>query len=379
MHEALGRHGRARLAFLALGLAIGLAAGVAIGRADRVQPEEGGVPPERPFGQESAALDGNGPARAGEGVVRAVQAVGAAVVKIAVTQQHFLDGLFGRVPVEESGLGSGVIVDAGGLILTNHHVVRDAREILVSLPDGRQFPGEVIGSFPEADLAVIRVEAENLPEARLGSSADLQVGEPVIAIGNPFGFDYTVTTGVVSALGRELALGERGEVVLTNLIQTDAAINPGNSGGPLVDSEGRVVGITTAVLRSVAGFEAQGLGFAIPIDDARRVAQEIVERGRPARLGILGGTLTPPVAAAIERATAEPLGVVSGVFVREVRAGSAADQAGLLPADVITAVDGRPVRSVTELAERVRAAGAGGRLRLTVVRRGATLSVDVTL
>lgn len=367
---------RFALSVAAVGTALvfGLALGFGLGRGADVARPPGGVAIDTPFGR--ASSEGEAPL---DQVVRAVREVGPAVVKISVTQQQFLDGLFGRVPVEEEGLGSGVIVDASGLILTNHHVVHRARRITVSLPDGRQFEGELVGSSPESDLAVVRVEPGGaLPQARLGSSADLQVGQGVIAIGNPFGFDYSVTIGVVSALGRELVVGQERPVVLTNLIQTDAAINPGNSGGPLVDFQGRVIGINTAVLRAVAGFEAQGLGFAIPIDDARRVAEEIIGGG-PVRLGILGGTLTPQIAAAIERATGEPLGTREGVFVREVYPGSPAERAGLKPTDVIVAADGAPVRSVEELLQRVRQAGRGGRLELTILRRSVSYRITVNL
>ncbi len=382
-----GRHRALRAvkigaALLTVGVLIGLVLGGAL------LPGSGGPSTAERVGDRlgsNAPRSGPGPSNGSvgdesdEAVVRAVRDVGEAVVKISVTQRQFIDGLFGRVPVDEEGLGSGVIVDPDGLVLTNHHVVAGASEIVVSLPDGRQFDGRVVGSFPESDLAVIRIDGNRLPSAALGSSSDLQVGQMVIAIGNPFGFEYSVTTGIVSALQRELVVGHEQEVVLTNLIQTDAAINPGNSGGPLVDRAGRVVGINTAVLRSVAGFEAQGLGFAIPIDDARRVAEEVVEGRRPVRLGILGGTLTPAIARSIETATGVPLGAERGVFVREVRTGTPAQRAGLMATDVIVSVDGRSVGTVEELAQAVRAVGEGGRLLLGIQRRGEPLEVSVAL
>ncbi len=321
--------------------------------------------------------DGSDPAVADESaIIRAVERVGPAVVKLSVTHRSFMDSLFGRVPIEEEGLGSGVIVDASGLIITNHHVVADSDQIEVSLPDGRIFQGEVIGAYPESDIAVVRIEGDNLPQAEIATD-ELQVGQLVIAIGNPFGLDYSVTTGIVSALRRELAVG--GGDVLSNLIQTDAAINPGNSGGPLVDRNGRVVGINTAVLRSVGGFEAQGLGFAIPINEARAVAQDIVNSGRPARLGILGGTLTPSVARAVERSTGTPLGTDRGVFVREVDAGSPAARAGLMPTDVIVALNGEEVADVTQFRQMIREAGAGATVRLDIMRMGKAMRVTVVL
>lgn len=315
-----------------------------------------------------------------EVIVDAVERIGSAIVKLSVRQVAFVDSLFGRTPTEEEGLGSGVIFDQNGLILTNHHVVRGADRIIVSLPDGRQFEGKVVGSFPESDLAVVRIPSDdNLPQAELGDSSTLLPGQQVIAIGNPFGFDYSVTTGIVSALGRELVTGGEDRVVLQNLVQTDAAINPGNSGGPLVDRNGRVVGINTAVVRSVQGFEAQGLGFAIPINDAVEVAKDIVRYGNPPRLGILGGTLTPSVARAIERSTGESLGATQGVFVREVFEGTPASKAGLEPTDIITHGDGRAITSVEELRAWVRNAGPEGTITLDVLRRGRSLKVMVPL
>jgi len=363
---------RIALIVLLVGIVIGLALGLPLGGRLREGPSTA-----RSIGVPSGVLAADGIDPDEDAVIRAVERVGPAVVKLAVTHRGFLDGLFGRVPIEEQGVGSGVIVDSSGIILTNHHVVQGASSIEVALPDGRIFDGEVIGSYPLSDIAVVKIEGENLPQAEI-SGDEPRVGQLVIAIGNPFGFDFSVTTGIVSAVGRELAVGEEGEV-LSNLIQTDAAINPGNSGGPLVDRNGRVVGINTAVLRSVAGFEAQGLGFAIPIQDAKAVAQDILEGASPARLGILAGTLTPPVARAIERSTGVPLGTDRGVFVREVHEGSPAARAGLMPADVIVAVDGEAVASAGELRQRIRRAGSGAGLLLDVRRRGEPIQVRVVI
>ena len=296
-----------------------------------------------------------------------------------MTQLGYLDGLFGRVPSSQQGLGSGVIIDASGLILTNHHVVEGADQIRVGLPDGRQFEGKLVGSFPESDLAVLRIPGDNLPHAEVARGESSRVGQLVIAIGNPFGLDYSVTTGIISALGRELAIDPQRGIALTNLIQTDAAINPGNSGGPLLDREGRVIGINTAVLRGAQGLQAQGLGFAIPIDDALAVAEEILRHGRPVRLGILAGTLTPRIARAIEDATGEPLGTDRGVFVREVHSDSPAEEAGLRPTDVIVQAGGRRVENVEELSARVREAGPGGTLELDVLRRGRRVRLTARL
>lgn len=310
--------------------------------------------------------------------IEAIRAVGSSVVKIYTTERVFVDSLFGRVAVEQEGIGSGVIIHEDGYILTNEHVVGNAESIRVFLPDGRAFAGHIVGTDPWQDLAVIKIEGDNFPVATLGSSGDLVVGQTVIAIGNPLGFDYTVTTGVVSALDRTLDIAPD-RPPLEHLIQTDAAINPGNSGGPLVDTRGRVVGINTAVVRGAAGVPAEGLGFAVAIDAARAVAQDIIETGGPVRLGIVGGTLTPDRARAIEEATGVQLPVSKGVFVTEVVPGTPADTAKLQRADIITAVDREAVTSVEQLAEVVRSRGRGAVLRLSVIREGRALEIVVHL
>lgn len=314
-----------------------------------------------------------------QAIVAAVGRVGGSVVKITVTEKVKLDTLFGQVLTEEYGVGSGVIIDGAGFILTNYHVVRDATEIDVFLPDGRGFRGQVVGKDPLSDLAIIKVEANSLPVAAMGDSAGLRVGQQVIAIGNPFGFDYTVTTGIVSALGRELLLDPTGANPLQNMIQTDAAINPGNSGGPLVNLEGQVIGINTAVVRQVQGFEAQGLGFAIPINDARDITREILRHGRPLRLGILGGSLTPGVARAIRERTGVPLPVDRGAYVTRVLPATPAERSGLRPTDVIVGANGNRIESMEDLTVAVRAAGFGGTLRLQIWRAGKSLELEVVL
>src|SRR5690625_3067893 len=303
----------------------------------------------------------------------------AAVVKIYTTQRQFIESLFGLVPREQQGIGSGVIIDANnGHVLTNAHVVAGAQEIRVFLKDGRDFEGEVVGVSPSHDLAVLKVPAENLQAATLADVKELRVGQPVVAIGNPLGLDYTVTTGVISALNRTLHI-EEGIPPLENLIQTDAAINPGNSGGPLVDLRGRVVGINTAVLRGSPELAIEGLGFAISVDTAQRIAQQIIEGKEPVRLGIIGGTLTPERARAIEQNTHIPLPVRRGVFVTRVIPGTPAAQAGLREADIIAAVGDEPVHTIEELASRVERAGAGATVELLVARRGEMYLVVVRL
>ncbi len=369
-------HWLALAGLLVLVLGVGLGAGLGLSRqmARGAPPQAPGTPPPGFNGQPGTVTDATQQA-----VVRAVRETGAAVVKLAVQQRRVVDTFFGQVPIEEQGLGSGVIIDPRGYILTNNHVVEGAAAIDVFLPDGRHFEGQVVGREPLLDLAVLKVTGSNLPVAPLGRSATLEVGQTVIAIGNPLGFDYTVTTGVVSALGRDLALGAEGEVTLQNLIQTDAAINPGNSGGPLIDLNGRVVGINTAIVRQVGGVEAQGLGFAIPIDAAQAVVSQIIQHGRPARLGVVVGTLTPAVARAVEEMTGQRLGADRGVFVRRVEAGSPAARAGLRPADIIVSANGVAIESAQGLMEAVQRAGVGGKLRLTVVRGTRRLELVATL
>lgn len=335
---------------------------------------------KEPLGQSPQATEISLSSSASEqAVVAAVNRVGGSVVKIAVTERVQLASLFGQVFTEAYGLGSGVIIDPAGYILTNYHVVKDAAEIDVFLPDGRGFSGRVVGNDPHSDLAVVRVHAESLPVAQLGDSRTLRVGQQVIAIGNPFGFDYTVTTGIVSALGRELAVGSTEGLPLQNLIQTDAAINPGNSGGPLLDLQGRVIGINTAVVRQVAGMEAQGLGFAIPITDARDIMQQILSHGRPLRLGAVGGTLTPALARAIRKKTQVPLPVDRGAFVTRVLPDTPASEGGLQPADVIVAANDQPIESMEDLTAAVREAGFGGTLVLGVWREGTSMALRIRL
>lgn len=375
MNQSRGKSDKVVALLLGLALMLGAALGLPMGiqLAGRLDQRGKAEAPWEQFPGERGGIDDE------EAVIRAVERVGASVVKIAVTQKGYLDGLFGRVPTTQQGLGSGVIIDSSGYILTNHHVVEGADQIRVALPDGRHFEGRLVGSYPDSDLAVIRIEGEDLPQAELGQGKELRVGQLVIAIGNPFGLDYSVTTGIISALGRELAVDPQKGVALTNLIQTDAAINPGNSGGPLLDREGRVIGINTAVLRGSQGLQAQGLGFAIPIDDALSVAGEIIRHGRPARLGILAGTLTPRIARAVEDATGIPVGTERGVFVREVYPDSPAEAAGLEPADVIVQAAGRRIESVEALAQRVWEAGPGASFPMIVLRRGKRITVTAEL
>ena len=253
-----------------------------------------------------------------------------------------------------AGSGSGVIIRADGVILTNAHVVGNARQVEVGLADGRRVVGEVLGRDPRMDIAVVRVGANGLPVAALGNSDQLEVGQTAIAIGNPIGLERTVTTGIISAVNRSPVGFELG-----GLIQTDAAINPGNSGGPLLDSSGRVIGINSAVLRGTTG-----LGFAIPINMAQDIANQVLTTGRITRayLGIVPAELIPEIVARFR------LPVREGVIVRAVGAGTPAARAGLQPGDIIVAIDDEPVRSNGALFRILRMRRPGDTIRISLVR-----------
>ncbi len=253
-----------------------------------------------------------------------------------------------------TSLGSGCIVSTDGTILTNEHVILRASKIHVTLADGRELSGKLVGADADADIAVVKVAASGLPVLPMGTSADLMIGETVIAIGNPFGLSHTVTTGVVSALGRSLRSDDH---TYRDLIQTDAAINPGNSGGPLLNIHGELIGINTAIYSRSGG--NIGIGFAIPIDRARRIMKDLLAFGEVRRgwLGLVVQDLTAELA--------QHFGVPRGVVVTEVEPGSPAAAAGFVRGDVITRVDGHDVRSSAEFEERTAALAAGETLTLT--------------
>ncbi len=319
---------------------------------------------------------------AAPGSVRAVvEAVRPAVVQIT-SQQAARDQL-GR-PTTGTGVGSGVIYDAGGLILTNNHVVDSAQNLVVSLPDGRTYPGTLLGGDAQMDLAVVKIEPrsdESLPVAVLGDSEALGVGDGLVAIGNALALPGgpTVTAGVVSALGRAVqepsdTPGQQGPY-LYDLIQTDAAINPGNSGGPLLNMAGEVVGINTLGGGGDASTMTEGIGFAIAIDAARPIAEQLAAGKQVAHpfLGIGYGMLTP--------ALASQLGVTvkQGVIVGQVATGSPAAQAGLQARDVIVAVDGQSIVDETTLGRALNQHRPGDRVQLAVARGSQQLMLDVTL
>lgn len=267
------------------------------------------------------------------------------------------------------GSGSGFVFTPDGFVLTNNHVVRGGNHIDVTLTDARRLPAELIGEDPETDLAVLRVDAPDLVSAELGNSAALRVGQLVIAIGNPLGFQSTVTAGVVSALGRSLR-SVTGRLI-DDVIQTDAALNPGNSGGPLVNSRGHVIGINTAVI-----LPAQGICFAVGINTARTVALQLMQHGtvRRSRLGIAGQNVH------LLRAVARSSGLEheTGLLVLSVEEGSTADQANVLPGDVIVAFDGKPVAGVDDLHRLLIEDQIGVQATLSVLRGNEKREIRIT-
>lgn len=309
-----------------------------------------------------------------EPVVKAVQKAGPATVKIETTREVLVDQFFFHQFQQEQGIGSGVIYRDDGYILTNNHVVADADTITVQLSDGRSFQGNVVGRDSLTDLAVVKVEASKLPVASFANSDELHVGQMVIAIGNPLGQDNTVTTGVVSAVNRDLLVDPRANRYLENMIQTDAAINPGNSGGPLINQGGEVIGVTTAIIE-----RAQGIGFAIPSSTARAIGDQIISHGKPLRLGVLGGSLTPALAKSIRAQTNLELAVDRGAFLTRVLSDTPAAQAGLSQGDIVTAVDGQEIAGMKELRDAVQNAGFGGKLSLDFYRGSEKVKTEVQL
>ena len=326
-------------------------------------------------------------------IASAVERVGPAVVRInssrtvrtqvpPIFNDPFFRQFFGSelpdVPSTrvERGTGSGFIISKDGLILTNSHVVNGADTVSVKLKDGREFQGKVLGQDPVTDVAVIKIQAANLPAVTIGNSEQLRPGEWAIAIGNPLGLDNTVTAGIISATGRTSA-EVRVPDKRVSFIQTDAAINPGNSGGPLLNQRGEVIGMNTAII----GGGAQGLGFAIPINTAQKISQQLIATGKVNHpyLGIRMTTLTPDLKKQINRDREANLSVQDdrGVLIYSVMRNSPAAKAGLRPGDVIKKINGQTVETADRVQNAVEASSVGGSLQVEVSRNGRSTTVAV--
>jgi len=319
-------------------------------------------------------------AAAGGGFAHAARAAAPAVVSVTASRTtqsnpHAEDPRFrfffgdGAAAQRRLGLGSGVIVSPEGYLLTNHHVVEEATEIEVQLTDGRQARARLVGSDPETDIAVLKIDLDGLPVVTLGDVRALQVGDAVLAIGNPFNVGQTVTAGIVSALDRNQA----GSSPFQNFIQTDAAINPGNSGGALVDASGHLVGINTAIYSRTGG--SMGIGFAVPVDTARQVMEALV-RGGSVRRGWIG---VEPRDLSAELAESLQLPVKSGVLITGVQQNGPAARGGVRPGDVVVRVGDKPVNNTAELLAAVAALSPQSRSTLALQRGEEVLEVPVVV
>ncbi|MDA2937572.1 trypsin-like peptidase domain-containing protein [Acidobacteria bacterium AH-259-A15] len=302
-------------------------------------------------------------------VIEATEKVSSSVVNIDVRRRITGHAPRGRpFDQEVRGSGSGFIFTPDGFILTNSHVVIGDSAIEVTLTDGRRVPAQLIGDDPDTDLAVVRINALNLRSAELGESQSLRVGQLVIAIGNPYGFQCTVTAGVLSALGRSLR-STSGHLI-DNVIQTDAALNPGNSGGPLLNSQGQVIGVNTAVI-----LPAQGICFAIPIDTANFVAGQLIKKGRVRRsyIGVVGHNVV------LNRRTARVHGLKfgGGILVVSAEPGSSAEKADMRTGDIIVGFDHQPVANIDDLHRLLTEERLGVRSSIDVLRRGQKLELPI--
>jgi len=304
-------------------------------------------------------------------VTAAVKKLKPSIVSIRVKES---DGELSQRDVVSDG-GAGIIIRPNGYILTNNHVVSGSKEILVTIGD-EEMQGRLVAADAENDIAVIKVDRHGLPVAEFGSTKNLQVGELAVAIGSPFGFEYTVTSGIISALGRTVSIPDmksREIITYTNLIQTDAPINPGNSGGALSDSKGRVIGVNTFIM-SKSG-SAEGVGFAIPIETAMRVANQLIQKGRASHphIGIIGQDLENNANNRIYQ------GLRRGAMIVDVKRGSPAYNAGLRNADIIVAADGKAIKGMDDLITKIRERAVGDIIVLKYLRKGKESTAHVVL
>ncbi|MDH5649421.1 MAG: Do family serine endopeptidase [Gammaproteobacteria bacterium] len=332
----------------------------------------------------SSPTPASGPASYSQAVDNAAPAVvNINTAKVVKVQQHpffddpifrqffgrQLDNLVGPKQRVVTSLGSGVIISHEGYILTNNHVIKDADAIQVSLRDGRTASAKLVGADTDTDLAVLKIELENLPVIVIGNSDMIRVGDVVLAIGNPFGVGQTVTMGIISATGRS----RLGINTFENFIQTDAAINPGNSGGALIDAYGNLLGINTAIFSKSGG--SQGIGFAIPVSMAQAVLRDIIEHGRPLRgwLGIDGNPVTPEIARSLG------LKKIEGILIVGVYRNGPAHKSGVEPGDIMVAIDGKRFTHAQEALMAISNHRPGEQLTLTVLREGQEKQITITV
>lgn len=301
-------------------------------------------------------------------IVQAAKKVGPTVV--GITNKAYVRDFFNRVQLAERGYGSGVIYDKSGLIVTNNHVVDGASEIIVSLADGRSAQGKVLGTDAATDLAVVKIDLDNLPVAEFGDSSTVQVGEPAIAIGNPLGMEFrgSVTVGIISALNRSVEIGEK----KFTLFQTDAAINPGNSGGALVNADGEIIGINSA---KIGVSNVEGMGFAIPINNVKPIIKELAAKGRVAH-PYVGASL-------IDKDIAKHYGfdmdLHDGLFIMKLSKGGPLARSGARTGDIITEFNGVKVHTVTALRDEIAKHQVGDQVNITILRNETQMTLAVTL
>lgn len=377
-----GRGGTRRFVFSAFLLLVGVIVGLELGSKFRI------VPSGEAVGNEPRVIIPHEIIKSEQAFVSVSKAVTPAVVNISAKRRapedesgfpfggplkRFFGENFGRQsPPHErrgEGMGSGVIIESDGLIVTNNHVIEDADEIVVVLSDKREFKGVVVGTDPKSDLAVIRINAKGLPTIPWGDSSGLQVGEYILAIGNPFGLTQTVTMGIISAVGR----ANIGLTDYEDFIQTDAAINPGNSGGAMVNIQGELIGINTAIFTRSGGY--MGIGFAVPSDMVRSIVNSLVKSGKVVRgwLGVAIQEVTPQIAKSFDLKEAR------GALVSEVMAGSPAEKAGFEAGDVILSFGGEAVADTNQLRHIVAKALAGDHVKVQVIRENQALDLVVLI